>query len=343
MLSNSLDIQPCNNQKNIGLIGLLTGVVLMCWISDVKAIPSRDPHCNDANCITWSQYPIPPANPDTTNHQHNSNLDIRGANGSYDGYAVWDSERLLDGKRDMWRYPQGTGNAPILGVEDRVFGHGYIADDFISAIEYAFVGDGWTDQNKTIVNSAFQLWESEAKTRPNGSVVGQGGALIRRPGTQVGINFDEDNLFTDANFEIRWANIGEADLAAQWFPDDSTADPDPFDLELVFNTNTLFNNAGSTTDWLSDPEANEWDFYSVALHEVGHVLGLHGYDAGDGSNLMGHGGSSFKTGDKHRFIDTSDLQGAIDLYSIPVPEPSSILGLFAIGGLGLTQLRKKRQ
>ncbi|GCA92428.1 hypothetical protein MAE30S32_10800 [Microcystis aeruginosa 11-30S32] len=27
----------------------------------------------------------------------------------------------------------------------------------------------------------------------------------------------------------------------------------------------------------------------------------------------------------------------------PVPEPSSILGLFAIGGLGLTQLRKKRQ
>lgn len=312
--------------QKIQLVLITIIAFLFCLVPDVGAIPSRDPHTHGPGWVTWSEAPIPPANPDNTNHQHNSNLDIRGANGSYDGYAVWDSERLFEGPRDMWRFPVGTGNAGSPAV----FGHGFIADDFISAIEYSFVGAGWDNDNRGLVNAAFTEWESEAKTRANGSVVGQGGALIRNPNTVVGINFDEDTLFTFTNFEIRWANLNDPGTAAQWFPDDSPVDPAPFDLELVFNTGELFNNAGTDTDWFSNPEANEWDFYSVVLHEIGHVLGLDGFAAGDGTNLMSHAANSFGRGDQHRFIDTSDLQGAIDLYSQPIPEPGTFF-LSAIG------------
>ena len=38
-----------------------------------------------------------------------------------------------------------------------------------------------TNDNKALFNAAFQEWETEANTRANGSVVGEGGALVRNP------------------------------------------------------------------------------------------------------------------------------------------------------------------
>jgi hypothetical protein len=313
-------------------------------VDDASAIPTRDPHTHVAGATTWAQNPIPANDPDTTNHQHNSTLDIRGSNGMYDGYAVWDSELITDGARDMWRFPGGVANNSILlGVEARTFGHGYIADDTVSAIEYSFVGAGWNDDNKQLVRDAFAEWETQAKTRANGTTVGQGGALVRRANTLTGINFDEDTLFTQTNFEIRWANIGGTGLAAQWFPGDTPNTFDPTggtdDLDLIFNTNTLFNSSGTNTGWNSDPETGEWDFYSTALHEIGHVLGLHHFAAGDKSNLMSATVESFQKGQKHRFIDTADLQGAVDLYSIWVPEPAG--AVMALLAMGWTSLRRR--
>jgi len=306
--------------------------------STAEAIPSRDPHSHGPGTITWSQNPIPPNNPDATNHQHNSTLDLR-LNGSYDAYAVWDSELITDGPRDAWRLPVGQDPPPAGPAY--AFGHGFIADDFISAIEYSFVGAGWNADNMQLVRDAFAEWETQAKTRANGSVVGQGGALIRRPGTTVGINFDEDTLFTQTNFEIRWTALNVATRAAEWQFDDSPYDPTPNDLELAFNTAVLYNNAGTNNAWNSNPEGNEWDFYSVALHEIGHVLGLDHLDVGNGTNLMAVGPNSFDVGDLHRFIDTADLQGALDLYSIPEPSTLALAVLGVVGLVGYSSRRKR--
>ena len=126
-------------------------------------------------------------------------------------------------------------------------------------------------------------------------------------------------------------------MPALWFPDDSPADATANDLELVFNTNTQYEY--SDGDALGSlPDAGEWDFISVVLHEIGHVLGLHHFAAGTGSNLMSASATSFQQGQTHRFIDTADLQGAIDLYST-TPEPGT-LALLSLGLAGLAAHRR---
>jgi hypothetical protein len=74
------------------------------------------------------------------------------------------------------------------------------------------------------------------------------------------------------------------------------------------------------------------DFLSVALHEWGHVLGLDHVDPA-GSTL--NAASPLTLGVLTRTVDANSAIGAALLYSIPIPEPSTIallvIGVVAVG------------
>ncbi len=69
----------------------------------------------------------------------------------------------------------------------------------------------------------------------------------------------------------------------------------------------------------------EMDFFTIALHELGHVIGL--LHTPDDSNriMRSEIAYNFTFGEKMQTIDDASATGAAVLYTIPVPEPDSLL------------------
>jgi matrixin len=65
-------------------------------------------------------------------------------------------------------------------------------------------------------------------------------------------------------------------------------------------------------------ESDRHDFLDVALHEVGHIIGLD--HTSDEDDVMTDGPI---TRTNLRVLSGDDILGARDLYTIPIPEPST--------------------
>lgn len=95
---------------------------------------------------------------------------------------------------------------------------------------------------------------------------------------------------------------------------------------------------------VGNPAATEYDFATVLLHEVGHVVGLDHFGAGNLSYIMR---PTFGLGEVTRVIDPDAVHGVRDLYAISVvPEPSSLAlmgsGALSLFGYGLRRRRAAR-
>jgi hypothetical protein len=132
---------------------------------------------------------------------------------------------------------------------------------------------------------------------------------------------------------------------------DKTPDPIEVDLQYVKDGQTFESLPGemlTTNTGLKIPcddkiKFYQMDFFTIALHETGHILGLlHAPDDPVGNIMREHIEYQASWNKVLQDIDHDSAYGAALLYTIPVPEPGS-LALVLAGLLVNTLVGKRRQ
>ncbi len=266
---------------------ILISVILACFlpygITHVYAIESKTLHDHTTKSVTWSTAPVPPNNAQTTAHQHHCNQSFGGLaqpgtpfgghwpptlNREYEAYSCWDNEvprpaRPLGGdwsELDPFIYGHGfieewtdVNDKDTPGVSDA------IPDYYFSEVDTNGVSVNWPDDAKARIRDAFNMWGNIDEDRPN---------LV------TGIAFEETQVRANAEILIYWQPLDEtpAGLSNRNWP-----------LRLFFNSSP------TRWSWYYGVEpylisAGELHFFSYALHEGGHVVGL--CDQADKDDVM---------------------------------------------------------
>jgi hypothetical protein len=298
--------------------------------------PHNNPGTTDLN-TTWIKDPPPgeqvadpdPDTPNATMHQHRDR-DALDGNAKYIGNKVWDNRDYRIGGH---------------------YGHGFIEID--QAPRYLF-DRAFPEVGRSDFDNAVEEWE----TAVNGNEINVNGVpiVISMHYGRVESGVHEIDVF--------WRDI---DATAFWLPGDTdfTFDSDPTvgiekraggpqvslqpgnvgcadSIELPWQW--FFGGAGAvdqvSVDYWECTAANKkltetsdaYDFYTIALHEIGHSFALRHIDPG----IMREDISSFVMRDP----DANSIDGLKDHYAIPVPEPETLLLLASAGGVLLMRRRR---
>ena len=329
----------------------VVSLAAMILLSDsiAEAIPTLNPHSHilvgfedpagggaGANHHHWDpRFPLYPGNGVANDETPNSPLESIGKpfeNISFDAYSAWDQR----GNQALYRN----------GDDAMDFGHGFIRQ----AVPYLFEGGagGVPAAARADFNGAIARWELDAaalfSVDPFGTGTGREFGMNFGFGAAEDVNFNgvldgaEDvngNGLLDG-FTVTWS-AAALPFRAAWLPERQ---------ELMFDSTDswFFGGAGAIP-------LGQTDFFTVALHEVGHMIGLNHINTGRAGSIMSADLDTVATPGVAGMMglrqpDVGALFGTLALYTqpvaVPVPAPSSLI-LFAFGSAVLLVFSTRAQ
>ena len=312
----------------------LAAAGLLALAALAAALPTNPDPCHTANCMPWSTGAVP-FNPGANGHQHRTALSLFNVNGSYLTYSVWDDR--------AYRYNVAMDRPLSVAAGDpQDLGHGFItaANQPRFYFDPAATPPAWAQgEIQQVINQWSNMIngggnnvnavpiQTQALFQPNGMIGGE--IKIRwAPNYPVGPagggggtqNFPSQIYPDGGSFPVPaipggGPKGGRSGVLAYWTPSQQV-------LTFNSNVNWYMSTGNAANDNNPNFMPNQFDFYTTALHEWGHVLGL------DHPNMPGAASTMQPTQPDRglpagiiRTIDNGSLDGAKNLYTVNVCPP----------------------
>ncbi len=321
--------------KKANQLSRLLVAIPMLVSAAAHALPTNPDVCHTVPCTPWASVAVNVLVPGTEAHQHRDAQNLFNVNGRYKTYAVWDdrayrynamADRPLSKALDMQDYGHGFINRPpryrfdiAAGTDVPLWARPILTQ----------VIDQWADDvNELTNNSNMVAIETKIQFRQ----IAQGGEILIRfansfpvPNGAGGSNdmpFPEPSeIYPDGQVPVPPNPGGGAPKGGR---DAVLAYWTPALRILTFNRKLL-----AANKWYQDTGnpamdnnpmnmPNQFDLYTTAVHEWGHVLGLdHPVNPMMGNVMSGAGqGERNMPNGIVRTIDGGSLDGAKNLYSV---------------------------
>lgn len=313
-----------------GRMALLAAGLLAVAVA-AHAIPTNPDPCHTAACTPWSNVAM--FNPGIDGHQHRDNQNLFDVMGVYKTYAVWDD--------NAYRYNAGADRPLRRPGDAQDFGHGFINrppryrfDNNVAAMTDVPL---WA---RPLIAQVIDQWAAE---------VNELGMNVNGIQTETKIQFQQ--VVQGEEILIRFADVFPVRALPgggweEWpFPDDYDIPDDgympgqpmpgggapqggrsgvlaywtPSLQVLTFNRKIMWyqDTGNPMMDMNPMNQPTRFDFYTTALHEWGHVLGLdHPTNPAAGTTMYPTQGRRNMPNGILRTIDGGSLAGAKNLYTI---------------------------
>ncbi len=221
-------------------------------------------------------------------------------------------------------YP--VGNNPLRWNVDSGVAHANVVNPVTKAVRYYIASDAYSasaekrEAEIAAVRACFDQWQSISGSRLKFEFAG----LVSPQGLDV--REDNTNVVYWAKTSTRVAN-GQMNISGlpAWTSVNFAADGSILEADIVLN--------GLQFTWFTDfnDTANQAQFIeSVALHEIGHFVGLDHAVAGGATIFAGGNGITAQAG-----LSADEIAAMRFLYPIVNPSSAAIKGTVRLNGLGI--------